>query len=191
MPVTVTDRRVNCGLTRDGTPWIKNECVLGTPQVAEAIIEWSQARMAGTSKAKTTIWGLTLECVARGDEPNVILKLNEKRLREFLAQFGPMTIFSITEWGVTLVGPMNKTEEPVTGKDAEATIFFGAEEIVLHEFKGGTEESLCLGTLVLSNEGFKFYNLTELMSTIEKKAEVEHEDDEEEEDIILCNMAGE
>lgn len=194
MPIILEDRRVDFGMARDGTPWVKHECILGTPAIAEAIVEWSKKSAAGTTTNKETVWGMALECVARGDEPHVILKLNEKKLHSFLSQFGPMTILCLTEYGITMIGPMNKTEEPVRGGDAKAQIFFGGEkgdEVLLHEFSDGREESLCLGTIVLSNEGFKFYSLEELMSTIEQEAESETTADEtpsseDEEDIILC-----
>jgi hypothetical protein len=194
MPLILEDRVVNFGKTQDGTEWIKHETIFGNHSIAENIVEWSKNNNNGATFEKTTAWGLNLAAIARGETPSVALRLNERKLHDFLSQFGPMTVLCITEYGITLTAPMNQVQEAVKGKDAEATIFIGSEELILHRSnpQGNLKESILLGTITLSEEGFRFHSVEELEATltIEKETSTEKEEPSyeiQEEDIILCS----
>lgn len=168
MPNILMDRMVDFGKTHDGTPWVKHETFLGDHSIAESIVEWSKKHDVGSSVERHTAWGLTLVAIAKGETPSIALRLNEKKLHEFLSKFGPTTVFCIQEYGITMTGPMNPVKEAVAGKNATATIFIGDDDIILHRFnpQGELKESILLGTVTLSEEGFKFYTVEELQAAL-------------------------
>jgi tellurite resistance-related uncharacterized protein len=187
MPQILTEHYHEIGVRR-------KEIIFGRAAVAEGMVAWSEANEQGATLQKKTQWGLTLQMVANGSEPKVVLMVNPRKLQEFLGRVGPCTALCIMEYGVTLTGPHNTDEtEAVRGPEMLASIHIGQDDYQVNLFGFNPEdenpdEDLVLGAITLSEQGFLFFSTDELAAALsaETKEEVQAEDEVWEEDFAIC-----
>ena len=139
--------------------------VLGDPRVAENIISWSMKVEPGETFEKTTAWGLKLTAVANTNNPAVVMEFDEEKFHSFLRTLGPVSVFKMMAYGVTITGPQNQT--PAFNKDGTyiLVLWLGKDEehiIPLHQVDPYENNLVTLGTILIGEEGFNFIDEAEM-----------------------------